>query len=408
MVETDNFITFVSFVNDKDMEKLFEKSRAKIAEVSTDYVRRIHDDIAWDDRLVAIMGARGVGKTTLVLQHIKLYDHTPTALYVTADDLWFTSHTLVELADVFYKHGGRTLYIDEVHRYPNWSVELKNIYDTYSRLKVVYTGSSILDIRRGGADLSRRQLEYTMYGLSFREYLLLAHGIKMPVYTLEDVVAQRVEFPVGEHRPIALFKEYMKGGYYPFFQQRDSHTRLQQVVNQVLEVDIPKYAELSLTTIEKLKRLMYVVAQSVPFKPNYSKLGRDLECHRTSVSDLVLLLDKSHLVQILRDDSFGVSSLGKVDKVYLGNTHLAYALSDTVPDVGNLRETVFLTSVKPVYDVMASSVADFKVGKYTFEVGGKNKKQKQIQGIEDAFVVKDDIEYGYLNVIPLWAFGFLY
>ena len=390
------------------MEKLFEKSHAKIAEVSTDYVRGIHDEIAWDDRLVAIMGARGVGKTTLILQHIKLYDNRPTALYVTADDLWFTSHTLVELADVFYKNGGRTLYIDEVHRYPNWSVELKNIYDSYSRLKVVYTGSSILDIRRGGADLSRRQLEYTMYGLSFREYLLLAHNIEMPVCTLDDVVAQRVEFPIGEYRPIALFKEYMKGGYYPFFQQRDSYTRLQQVVNQVLEVDIPKYAELTLTTIEKLKRLMYVVAQSVPFKPNYSKLGRDLECHRTSVSDLVLLLDKSHLVQILRDDSFGVSSLGKVDKIYLGNTHLAYALSDTVPDVGNLRETVFLTSVKPKYDVMASSVADFKVGEYTFEVGGRNKKQKQIQGLENAFVVKDDIEYGYLNVIPLWAFGFLY
>lgn len=287
-------------------------------------------------------------------------------------------------------------------------MELKNIYDTYSRLKVVYTGSSILDIRRGGADLSRRQLEYTMYGLSFREYLLLSHGIDLPVYTLDDVVAQRIEFPAGEHRPIALFKEYMQEGYYPFFRQRDSHTRLQQVVNQVLEVDIPKFAELTLTTIEKLKRLMYVVAQSVPFKPNYSKLGRDLECHRTSVSDLMLLLEKSHLVQILRDDSFGVSSLGKVDKIYLGNTHLAYALNDSVPNVGNLRETVFLTSVKPKYDVMASPVADFKVGKYTFEVGGRNKKQKQIQGVDDAFVVKDDIEYGYQNVIPLWAFGFLY
>ena len=179
-------------------------------------------------------------------------------------------------------------------------------------------------------------------------------------------------------------------------------------MNQTLEVDIPKFAELTLTTIEKLKRLMYVIAQSVPFKPNYSKLGRDLECHRTSVSDLVLLLDKSHLVQILRDDSFGVSSLGKVDKVYLGNTHLAYALCDTTPDVGNLRETVFISSVKPKHDVMASSVSDFKVGKYTFEVGGKNKKQKQIQGMENAFIVKDDIEYGYLNVIPLWAFGFLY
>ena len=390
------------------MEKLIEKSRIKIAEVSTDYVRRIHDEIAWDDRLVAIVGARGVGKTTMILQHIKLHDNAPTALYVTADDLWFTSHTLLELADVFYKNGGRTLYIDEVHRYPKWSVELKNIYDTYSRLKVVYTGSSILDIRRGGADLSRRQLEYTMYGLSFREYLLLSHGIDLPVYTLDDVVAQRIEFPAGEHRPIALFKEYMREGYYPFFRQRDSHTRLQQVVNQVLEVDIPKFAELTLTTIEKLKRLMYVVAQSVPFKPNYSKLGRDLECHRTSVSDLMLLLEKSHLVQILRDDSFGVSSLGKVDKIYLGNTHLAYALNDSVPNVGNLRETVFLTSVKPTYDVMASSVADFKVGKYTFEVGGRNKKQKQIQGVDDAFVVKDDIEYGYQNVIPLWAFGFLY
>lgn len=390
------------------MEKLIEKSRIKIAEVSADYVRRIHDEIAWDDRLVAIVGARGVGKTTMILQHIKLHDNAPTALYVTADDLWFTSHTLVELADVFYKNGGRTLYIDEVHRYPKWSVELKNIYDTYSRLKVVYTGSSILDIRRGGADLSRRQLEYTMYGLSFREYLLLSHGIDLPVYTLDDVVAQRIEFPAGEHRPIALFKEYMREGYYPFFRQRDSHTRLQQVVNQVLEVDIPKFAELTLTTIEKLKRLMYVVAQSVPFKPNYSKLGRDLECHRTSVSDLMLLLEKSHLVQILRDDSFGVSSLGKVDKIYLGNTHLAYALNDSVPNVGNLRETVFLTSVKPKYDVMASSVADFKVGKYTFEVGGRNKKQKQIQGVDDAFVVKDDIEYGYQNVIPLWALGFLY
>ena len=390
------------------MDRLFEKSRAKISEVATDYVRKVHDEIAWDDRMVAIVGARGVGKTTLLLQHIKLYDNTAAALYVTADDLWFTSHTLVELADTFYKNGGRTLYIDEVHRYANWSVELKNIYDTYSQLKVVYTGSSILDIRRGNADLSRRQLEYTMYGLSFREYLLLAHGIEMPVYELKDILAHRVEFPTKEHRPIALFKEYMKGGYYPFFAQRDSHTRLQQIVNQVLEVDIPKFADLSLTTMEKLKRLMYVIAQSVPFKPNYSKLGRDLECHRTSVSDLVLLLDKSHMVQILRDDSFGVSSLGKVDKIYLGNTHLAYALSDSIPDVGNLRETVFLAAVKPKYDVMSSSVADFKIGEYTFEVGGKNKKQKQIQGVDKALIVKDDIEYGYMNVIPLWTFGFLY
>lgn len=390
------------------MEKLFERSRIKIAEVTTDFVRDMHDEIAWDDRLVAIIGARGVGKTTLLLQHIKLYDNAATALYVSADDLWFTSHTLVELADTFYKNGGKTLYIDEIHRYGNWSVELKNIYDTYSGLKVVYTGSSILDIRRGGADLSRRHLEYNMYGLSFREYLILAYGIKLPVSSLEDVLSHRVQFPVNEYRPIALFKEYMKMGYYPFFRQKNCYTRLQQVVDQVLDVDIPKYAELSLTTIEKLKRLMYVISQSVPFKPNYSKLGRDLECYRTSLSDLVLLLDKTQMIQILRDDSFGVSSLGKVDKIYLGNTNLAYALSDSEPEIGNLRETVFLTSVKPKYDVMSSSVSDFKIGKYTFEVGGKNKKQKQIQGVDNAYVVKDDIEYGHLNIIPLWAFGFLY
>lgn len=390
------------------MEKLFEKSRIRIAEVTTDFVRDIHDEIAWDDRLVAIIGARGVGKTTLLLQHIKLYDNVATALYVSADDLWFTSHTLVELADTFYKNGGKTLYIDEIHRYSNWSVELKNIYDTYSGLKVVYTGSSILDIRRGGADLSRRHLEYNMYGLSFREYLILAYGIKLPVSSLEDVLSHRVQFPVNEYRPIALFKEYMRMGYYPFFRQINCHTRLQQVVDQVLDVDIPKYAELSLTTIEKLKRLMYVISQSVPFKPNYSKLGRDLECYRTSLSDLVLLLDKTQMIQILRDDSFGVSSLGKVDKIYLGNTNLAYALSDSEPEIGNLRETVFLTSVKPKYDVMSSSVSDFKIGKYTFEVGGKNKKQKQIQGVDNAYVVKDDIEYGHLNIIPLWTFGFLY
>lgn len=390
------------------MEKLFEKSRIRIAEVTTDFIRDIHDEIAWDDRLVAIIGARGVGKTTLLLQHIKLYDNAATALYVSADDLWFTSHTLVELADTFYKNGGKILYIDEIHRYSNWSVELKNIYDTYSGLKVVYTGSSILDIRRGGADLSRRHLEYMMYGLSFREYLILAYGIKLPVSSLEDVLSHRVQFPVNEYRPIALFKEYMRMGYYPFFRQINCHTRLQQVVDQVLDVDIPKYAELSLTTIEKLKRLMYVISQSVPFKPNYSKLGRDLECHRTSLSDLVLLLDKTQMIQILRDDSFGVSSLGKVDKIYLGNTNLAYALSDNEPEIGNLRETVFLTSVKPKYDVMSSSVSDFKIGKYTFEVGGKNKKQKQIQGVDNAYIVKDDIEYGHLNVVPLWAFGFLY
>lgn len=389
------------------MNNLFEKSLIKINEVPTDYVRNIHNNIAWDDRLIAIIGARGVGKTTLILQHIKMFEDISTSLYVTADDLWFTSHTILELADTFYKNGGKTLYIDEIHRYKNWSIEIKNIYDTYSNLKIVYTGSSILDIKKGGADLSRRHLEYTMYGLSFREYLKLSKNIDIPIYTLEDIINHQIKFPGNEYRPIALFKEYLKAGYFPFFNQIDYQNRLLNIINQVLEIDIPKFAELSLTTIEKLKKLMYIIAQSVPFKPNYSKLGRDLQTHRTSISYLILLLEKSHLIQIIRDDSFGISSLGKVDKVYLGNTNLAYAISENTPEIGNIRETVFITSVKPKYDV-ASSISDFKIGKYTFEVGGKNKKQKQIQGIENAFIVKDDIEYGHHNIIPLWAFGLLY
>ena len=390
------------------MNNLFEKSLIKINEVPTDYVRNIHNNIAWDDRLIAIIGARGVGKTTLILQHIKMFEDISTSLYVTADDLWFTSHTILELADTFYKNGGKTLYIDEIHRYKNWSIEIKNIYDTYSNLKIVYTGSSILDIKKGGADLSRRHLEYTMYGLSFREYLKLSKNIDIPIYTLEDIINHQIKFPDNEYRPIALFKEYLKAGYFPFFNQIDYQNRLLNIINQVLEIDIPKFAELSLTTIEKLKKLMYIIAQSVPFKPNYSKLGRDLQTHRTSISDLILLLEKSHLIQIIRDDSFGISSLGKVDKVYLGNTNLAYAISENTPEIGNIRETVFITSVKPKYDVTSSSISDFKIGKYTFEVGGKNKKQKQIQGIENAFIVKDDIEYGHHNIIPLWAFGLLY
>ncbi len=390
------------------MNNLFEKSLIKINEVPTDYVRNIHNNIAWDDRLIAIVGARGVGKTTLILQHIKMFEDISTSLYVTADDLWFTSHTILELADTFYKNGGKTLYIDEIHRYKNWSIEIKNIYDTYSNLKIVYSGSSILDIKKGGADLSRRHLEYTMYGLSFREYLKLSKNIDMPIYSLEDIINHQIKFHGNEYRPIALFKEYLKAGYFPFFNQIDYQNRLLNIINQVLEIDIPKFAELSLTTIEKLKKLMYIIAQSVPFKPNYSKLGRDLQAHRTSISDLILLLEKSHLIQIIRDDSFGISSLGKVDKVYLGNTNLAYAISENTPEIGNIRETVFITSVKPKYDVTSSSVSDFKIGKYTFDVGGKNKKQKQIQGIENAFVVKDDIEYGHHNIIPLWAFGLLY
>ena len=390
------------------MRTLIEKFLMRIDETSTDYVRRIHEQIAWDDRLVAIVGARGVGKSTLVLQHIKLHEDIDTTLYVSADDLWFSHHTLVELAETFFKNGGKALYIDEIHKYKNWSQEIKNIYDTYSGMRVVYTGSSVLDLQKGGSDLSRRLLEYHMYGLSFREYLALSRGLEIPVHTLEQIVENKIDFPFGDYRPIALFKEYLRQGYYPYFKMRDYYLRLSKVINRVLETDIPNYAEISATAAAKLKKLLYIIAQSVPFKPNFSKLGRDLDINRNSVSDLVIWLDKAELISVLRDDTKGISSLGKVDKIYLANPNIAYAISDSEPEAGNIRETVFLSMVKVVHAVTSSSSADFKVGKYTFEVGGKNKKHRQIHGLDDAFVVKDDIEHGYKNEIPLWAFGLLY
>lgn len=390
------------------MRTLVARYRNILKNVDTSYVRNIHSTIPWDDRLIAILGARGVGKTTLVLQHIKLYEDVDTTLFVYADDLWFSTHSLVTLAEIFYTNGGRVLYIDEIHKYKNWSQEIKNIYDQYQDLKVRYTGSSILDLQKGSHDLSRRVLEFQMHGLSFREYVALHYGADIPIHTLEQVLANKIEFPYTDYRPVALFKEYLRQGYYPYFKEPGYELRLTKTINAILEVDIPKFAELSISTSEKLKTLLYIVAQSVPFKPNYSKIARGLDMHRNAVSDLMVWLDKADLINVLRDDVEGYKLLGKVSKVYLNNPNLAYALSDDEPNIGNIRETIFLAWLRATHKVTASSVSDFKVGKYTFEVGGKKKGQHQIKDVEHAYVVKDDIEYGHLNEIPLWAFGLLY
>ena len=390
------------------MRTLVARYRNILKNVDTSYVRNIHSTIPWDDRLIAILGARGVGKTTLVLQHIKLYEDVDTTLFVYADDLWFSTHSLVALAEMFYTNGGRVLYIDEIHKYKNWSQEIKNIYDQYPELKVRYTGSSILDLQKGSHDLSRRVLEFQMHGLSFREYVALHYGADIPIHTLEQVLANKIEFPYADYRPVALFKEYLRQGYYPYFKEPGYELRLTKTINAILEVDIPKFAELSISTSEKLKTLLYIIAQSVPFKPNYSKIARDLDMHRNAVSDLMVWLDKADLINILRDDVEGYKLLGKVNKIYLNNPNLAYALSDDEPNIGNIRETIFLAWLRATHKVTASSVSDFKVGKYTFEVGGKKKGQHQIKDVEHAYVVKDDIEYGHLNEVPLWAFGLLY
>lgn len=392
------------------MESLFITSRELIERVDTTYVRGIHEKIDWDSRLIAILGPRGTGKTTLMLQHIRLYDNTPETLYVTADDFYFTTHRLEELAHRFMLQGGKHLYIDEIHKYKGWSTEIKNIYDKMPDLHVVYSGSSILDLERGGADLSRRKLEYKLPGLSFREYLNITRGWKLHSYSLEEILAGKVEFPYSEARPLHLFSEYLREGYYPFFREGNYKMRLQGVMKQIVEDDIPKFAEMEVASAQKLKKLLYVLAQSVPFKPNNSKLERDLGISRNSLPLYMLYLEKAGLIALLREKASGIKLLEKIEKVYLNNTNEAYALSETTPDIGTIRETVFFAWMRVGNFISSSPVSDFEVDGYTFEVGGRNKTRKQIATLplEKSFVVKDDIEYIYQNSIPLWMFGFIY
>lgn len=390
------------------METLYRAYRTLLNNTSTDFVRYLHDQIEWDSRLIAILGARGIGKTTMLLQHIKQYDNIDETLFVTADDLYFSEHRIFDLAMEFYQHGGKKLYIDEIHKYYGWSREIKNIYDLIPGIQVVYTGSSILDLETGEADLSRRKLEYRMTGLSFREYLAISRGYRLPVYSLEDILKNKVDFPYNLERPLQLFKEYLQQGYYPFFKEKGYYIRLRSILNQALENDIPIFAKMNITTAQKLKRLLYIIAQSVPFKPNFTKLAALLDINRNTISELMFYLEKAGIINQLRCDTEGIRLLGKVDKVYLNNTNLAYALSDSMPDIGNIRETVFFSLMRATQPITTSSCSDFSIGKYTFEIGGKGKSQKQIQNIENSYIVKDDIEFGMQNIIPLWMFGFTY
>jgi predicted AAA+ superfamily ATPase len=314
---------------------------------------------------------------------------------------------LLELADEFEKQGGKTLFIDEIHKYKEWSRELKLIYDYHPRLKVVFTGSSILDINKGAADLSRRAVMYQMQGLSFREFLLMFKGVKAQCFSLQEIIDHKLEIPEIEH-PLPLFNEYLKCGYYPFMQDEDYDIRLQQIVNQTLEVDIPQYADMNAATGRKLKQLMAIIARSVPFKPKFNSIASILETSRNRIADYFLHIEEAGLIGQLRDATGGAGGMGKVDKIYLDNTNLLYNLISEPPNIGNVRETFFFNQLRLKYDIFASPVSDFQIHEMTFEVGGAGKKQKQIQNVEKGFIVKDNIEFGYSNIIPLWQFGFLY
>lgn len=389
------------------MERLNEQFRRLIDHTDTIHLRYLHNKVDWKNRLIAIVGARGVGKTTLMLQHIKLFHPDRDVLYVSADDLYFSENSLFDLASEFYKLGGKHLFIDEIHKYPEWSKEVKMMYDYFHDLQVVFTGSSILDVYKGSDDLSRRVIRYYMQGLSFREYLNISLGKQIQVYALEDIISNHVILPGIEH-PLPHFMRYLKEGYYPFYKEPGYDERLKNVINLTLESDIPIFLKMNIATSQKLKQLLYIVAQSVPFKPNLTKIAALIGIHRNQVADFLYYLERAGIIAQLRNDVNGIRLLGKVEKIYLENSNLAFAIGNNRPDVGNIRETFFFNQMQLNHDVLCSDVADFKIGEYTFEVGGKNKSRKQIINLEKAYVAKDGIEYGYQNTIPLWAFGFNY
>lgn len=389
------------------MDQLFLFSGKKINETSLDFFRYKYKDIKWQGRMLGIVGPRGVGKTTMMLQYAKANLDIDETLYISADQLYFSHHSLLEIADKFSKLNGRHLLIDEVHHYPNWSVELKEIFETYSDMQVVFSGSSILDICKGAADLSRRAPIYEIQGLSFREYLKLFHNIDVPIYSLNQVLAHEAQIPDVAH-PLPLFADYLRRGYYPFGRDVDFDQELLQVVNRTMETDIPQYASLNVTAGRRLKQLMMVVAESVPFKPQMTTLAQVTGISRNDLPDYLYYMERAGMISQLRDATIGVRGLGKLEKVYVDNTNLSFVLTDMQPDVGNLRETFFQNQTRVNHKVKASKISDFEIDGRTFEIGGKSKGKKQIATASEGYVVKDDIEQGYANVIPLFHFGLMY
>ena len=389
------------------MRTLYQTYETLLQNTTTGFKRYLYNEIKWDNRMIGIIGARGVGKTTMILQYIKENLDHKKALYVSADDMYFSENRLVDLADEFYKSAGEYLFIDEIHKYANWSRELKNIYDSFPSLQIVFTGSSVLDILKGSADLSRRAIVYKLYGLSFREFLQIFHNYQTEVYSLKQIINNEVKLKDIIH-PLPLFDDYLKRGYYPFGLENDMNIRLGQIIVHTLETDIPQYANLNVGTSRKLKKLLSIIAESVPFKPNFSKISEMIGVSRNSLDDYFSYMDNAGLISQLRNETSGIRGLGKVDKIYLDNTNIIYNLAGEKSNASNIRETFFLNQMRVRNEVTSSKKADFSIDESTFEIGGKNKQQKQIEKVRKSYVVKDNIEFGYQNVIPLWAFGFNY
>lgn len=395
------------------MESLIKIYLRLLQETDEKTFRYLYKNIDWDERCVAIVGAKGVGKTTMLLQHIKTtFENKNEALYASLDNVWFANHTIFELADAFYMNGGTHLFLDEIHHYPNWTTEIKNIYDSFPKLKIVFTGSSLLQIYQSTTDLSRRVVYETLEGLSFREFLKFENVGDFSSYSLQDIVEnhQNIAFEITENIKIMpLFKKYLKHGYYLFYKQgiKKYDYKLKEAVNNVIDVDIPAIENIEFASRYKIKRLLAVLSELVPYTPNIANLSKAIDSNRNNTLNYLSLLANGKLLNLVSHKGKTIGDLTKPDKVLLNNTNLAYLFGDTA-NIGSARETFFVNQVSAVSDVFLAKQGDFIAGKYTFELGGKTKTFDQIKDIPNSFVVADDIEIGHKNKIPLWLFGMLY
>ena len=385
--------------------------------------RYLYSLIDWTSCCIGILGARGTGKTTLMLQHVKeVYRADGKGLYVTVDSPCFQARNMFEFAREFHQFGGEALFLDEIHKYPDWSIHIKSIYDSLPGLKVIFSGSSLLQIARQKGDLSRRAIIYNLHGLSLREYINFAHNKEYPAYTLETILTDHQQIADDICRELKILKEfrdYLHLGYYPFFLEGEAlyKFRVREVINHILEVDLPFVNRIEPRQISKIKKLLYLLATGVPFVPNIARLAEATEISRPSLYEYLEKLQDAKLLNLVRSQGRGYESMTRSEKILLENSNLMYAITDVV-NTGSLRELFFVNQVRNAHtlhpEFLESTVelagsGDFIVnGRYTFEVGSKKKGFKQISGMADAFVVADDIEAGFKNRMPLWIFGFLY
>lgn len=396
------------------MEQLFQKSRLRLNAVQTKYVRNRHDQIDWSDRLIGILGPRGTGKTTLLLQHLKR-NESDTAIYVSLDDVYFTNHSLVDLVETFRLQGGRKLYLDEIHKYPAWSREVKNIYDTWHDVSIVFTGSSIINIYQQEGDLSRRAVFYELPGLSFREFLAFEEIYELPKTSLTDLLKNHSNMAAEYSRqfaPVKYWEQYIQHGYYPFYKENLNTypIRLEQVIRLVLEDELRFVEGFDLNNVRKIYQLLSILATNVPFKPNISKLSEKIGINRATLVQYIHYLEKARLINTLSAVGKSISTLQKPDKIYLDNPNLHQVLAPSKTDKGSLRESFFLNQLRNAnHNVELPKQGDFIVDEtYTFEVGGKSKSFTQLKGLKNAYVAADDMEIGAFYKIPLWMFGLLY